>query len=169
LWGIETLSPPEVSSLAAIVAGVLLSTMGNSTAQAQTGRCVLLVVLFQYYIQVSYTHSLLYSAMTMGESITSCLVVLASNFCFSFRGLHQKLFRASSQGGAALIDDLNLQFRMQQVGVYVLLLPVLVLNAPGMIASVWELSSTVGLIKSGILLRYTSLALLNGMAFACYK
>jgi hypothetical protein len=80
-----------------------------------------------------------------------------------------KLFRASSQGGAALIDDLNLQFRMQQIGVYVLLLPVLVLNAPGMIASVWELSSTVGLIKSGILLRYTSLALLNGMAFACYK
>jgi drug/metabolite transporter (DMT)-like permease len=146
LWGIETLSPPEVSSLAAIVAGVLLSTMGNSTAQAQTG-----------------------SAMTMAESIKSCLVVLASNFCFSFRGLHQKLFRASSQGGAALIDDLNLQFRMQQIGVYVLLLPVLVLNAPGMIASVWELSSTVGLIKSGILLRYTSLALLNGMAFACYN
>lgn len=34
LWGIETLSPPEVSSLAAIVTGVLLSTIGNSSEQS---------------------------------------------------------------------------------------------------------------------------------------
>lgn len=105
----------------------------------------------------------------MAESISSCLVVMASNFCFSFRGLHQKLFRASSQGSATQVDDLNLQFRMQQMGVYALLLPVLVLNVPGMIRSVWELSRTVGLIKSGILLRYLSLALVNGTAFTSYK
>jgi hypothetical protein len=94
---------------------------------------------------------------------------MASNLCFSFRGLHQKLFRASSHGSVAQIDDLNLQFRMQQVGVYALVLPVLVLNLPGMIASVWEVSRTVGLIQSGILLRYLSLALVNGLAFTSYK
>ena len=41
LWGIETLSPPEVTSLAAIVTGVLLSTLGNSTSSTP-GRFVLL-------------------------------------------------------------------------------------------------------------------------------
>lgn len=105
----------------------------------------------------------------MAESIKSCLVVMASNLCFSFRGLHQKLFRASSQGNASQVDDLNLQFRMQQIGVYALIVPVLILNAPGMIRSVWDLSTTVGLIKSGILLRYLSLALINGTAFTSYK
>lgn len=38
LWGIETLSSQEVSSLAAIVTGVLLSTVGNS--QGELSRCV---------------------------------------------------------------------------------------------------------------------------------
>lgn len=69
----------------------------------------------------------------------------------------------------AQVDDLNLQFRMQQIGVYALLGPVLLLNLSGMIRSVWELYRTVGLIQSGILVRYLSLALVNGMAFTTYK
>ena len=39
LWGIETLSSQEVTSLTAIVTGVLLSTYGNSKVEAST-RCV---------------------------------------------------------------------------------------------------------------------------------
>lgn len=34
LWGIETLSPPEVTSLTAIVTGVLLSTIGNARGES---------------------------------------------------------------------------------------------------------------------------------------
>ena len=109
------------------------------------------------------------SPLSFRESMYSCFVVMASNLCFSFRGLHQKLFRASSQGSVTQVDDLNLQFRMQQIGVFVLLLPVLVLNVPGMIRSVWELTRTVGLMRSGILLRYVTLALVNGFAFTSYK
>ena len=129
---------------------------------------LLVLVTHIKYSQIHDTHTI-HSAMTLAESIRSCSVVMASNLCFSFRGLHQKLFRASSQGNVAQVDDLNLQFRMQQIGVYALLGPVLLLNVPSMITSVWELSRTVGLIKSGILLRYVSLALVNGMAFTCYK
>lgn len=109
------------------------------------------------------------SLLSFRESMYSCVVVMASNLCFSFRGLHQKLFRASSQGSVTQVDDLNLQLRMQQVGVAALLLPVLVWNVPGMVRSVWQLSRTVGLIQSGIVLRYVSVALVNGLAFTSYK
>jgi hypothetical protein len=58
---------------------------------------------------------------------------------------------------------------MQQIGVYALLIPVLLWNAPGILATVWNLHQTVGLIKSGILLRYATLAVVNGLAFTSYK
>jgi hypothetical protein len=38
-----------------------------------------------------------------------------------------------------------------------------------MVSSVWELSSKVGLVQSGILVRYAALALVNGIAFTSYK
>lgn len=94
---------------------------------------------------------------------------MSANLCFSFRGLHQKLFRASSQGNASEVDDLNLQYRMQQIGVYALLVPAILWDAPGIMASVWDLYQTVGLIQSGVLLRYLTLAFVNGLAFTSYK
>jgi hypothetical protein len=110
-----------------------------------------------------------YSASSFAESFQTCLLVMSANLCFSFRGLHQKLFRASSQGNASEVDDLNLQYRMQQIGVYALLVPAMLWDAPGIMASVWDLYQTVGLIQSGVLLRYLTLALVNGLAFTSYK
>ena len=109
------------------------------------------------------------SSSSFAESFQTCLLVMTANLCFSFRGLHQKLFRASSQGNASEVDDLNLQYRMQQIGVYTLLFPVMLWNAPGIMSSVWDLYQTVGLIQSGVLLRYVILALVNGLAFTSYK
>ena len=41
---------------------------------------------------------------------------MVANLCFSFRGLHQKLLRGTHQGTKEEMDDVNLQYRMQQIG-----------------------------------------------------
>ena len=149
MWRIETLSSPEVLSLGCIVAGVLISTFAHSTTQAADS-------------SESVGASLLLS-------LKSCMVVMASNLCFSFRGLYQKLFRASPEGSAQVIDDLNLQLRMQQIGVMLLLVPVIIFDLPGILSYLWALTFEVGLLRSGVLFRYLGLALINGIAFTSYK
>jgi hypothetical protein len=103
-------------------------------------------------------------ATSLRESVKSCLVVILSNLCFSFRGLHQKLFRATTQGNKSNFDDLNLQYRMQQIGVGLLILPVLL----------WDTRSLLSLIFSSGRspadgLRLLGLSVVNGFAFTSYK
>lgn len=148
LWRIEALTQPEVFSLGSIVTGVLISTLAHSASQSSNADSVGASIL---------------------QSIQSCAIVMAANLCFSFRGLYQKLFRASPEGSVGVIDDLNLQFRMQQIGVLLLAIPVFVFDVPGISSYLWKLSSEVGLIRSGVLFRYLGLALINGMAFASYN
>jgi len=147
LWRIEILSSPEVFSLGSIVTGVLISTLahGSSTASPDS------------------------VGLSLVQSLQSCMVVMTSNLCFSFRGLYQKLFRASPEGSPQAIDDMNLQLRMQQIGVLLLAVPVVMFDLPTMSSKVWLLSSEVGLIRSGVLIRYLALSILNGIAFTSYK
>jgi drug/metabolite transporter (DMT)-like permease len=146
-WGIEFLGKPEVMSLGAIVTGVLLSTLGNHHGESSAA-----------------------GSKTLQESIQCCMIVMASNLCFSFRGLHQKLLRATDEGNSHVLDDLNLQYRMQQMGVYILVLPVLFVDGPGIFQHLWEIhKSDQGFIMSGLLVRYIFLAVLNGCAFASYN
>ncbi|CAB9522847.1 Phosphoenolpyruvate/phosphate translocator [Seminavis robusta] len=141
MWGIEVLSGPEMLSLGSIVAGVLISTLAHSSAAAQGTDA---------------------GASSMMQSLQSCLVVMTANLCFSFRGLYQKLFRASPEGSAAVIDDLNLQFRMQQIGVMLLIGPVIMLDLRELLGHIWE-------VRSGIAIQYVALALVNGIAFTTYN
>lgn len=137
-WGIEVLSCEEVASLLTIVAGVLLSTLGNSSGGT--------------------------TAVPLSLSVRSSMTVMVANLCFSFRGLHQKLFRALPNGGKGAFDDLNLQFRMQIIGIGLLIVPVLIWDSRTLFSLLWnqpyDLSTT---------LEFVSLALLNGCAFASYK
>lgn len=142
LWGIEVLSKQEIISLGAIVAGVLLSTIGNEGDSTKS---------------------------SVSESIRACLIVMASNLCFSFRGLYQKLLRATPEGSEPALDDLNLQFRMQQIGVSLLIIPVVVFELPSILRSIWALSTEHGLLASGVIWRYIGLALINGFAFTSYN
>jgi drug/metabolite transporter (DMT)-like permease len=142
-WGIETLSNQETASLLCIVTGVLLSTLGSSNSSSTGGG--------------------------FAASLRSCWVVMTANLFFSFRGLQQKLFRASPHGTTQMVDDLNLQYRMQQLGVAILLMPVMVFEMPSLLNRVWTLSVHIGLLRSGMLQRYIGLALVNGFAFASYK
>jgi hypothetical protein len=89
-------------------------------------------------------------------------IVMISNLCFSFRGLHQKLFRASPQGKASSVNDLNLQFRMQQIGVLLLIGPAVFGNG------IWVIRKS-SMSDMGTILQYASLALVNGIAFTSYN
>lgn len=143
-WGLEVLTGMEVSSLLSIVVGVLLSTFGHAQPSSSST-----------------------SSSTLWDSFLSCAVVMTSNLCFSFRGLFQKLFRANH--AAHVVDDLNLQFRMQQLGVWLLVVPCLLWDGPSAFRHVYHATTRVGLFSSGLLLRYIGLSVVNGFAFTSYK
>ena len=129
LWGIEQLSRPEVLSLGTIVAGVLLSTYGHQSSSSS-------------------------EQSSLWNSLQICGIVLTANLCFSFRGLHQKLLRASTT--TTHVDDLNLQYRMQQIGTLLLLGPTVVWHG----RFVWSLHTIDD---------YWLLSLVNGCAFCSYN
>lgn len=146
-WRIESLSSSEVGSLGSIVTGVLISTLAHGSAKGGGGA----------------------ASATLVQSLQSVMVVMTANLCFSFRGLYQKLFRATPEGSSAVIDDFNLQLRMQQIGFLLLVVPVIILDLPGIFSTVWQMSSEVGLLGSGIMFRYLALSIINGMAFTSYN
>ena len=154
-WGLEILNRQEVTSLALIVCGVVLSTMGNQTSPATT------------------TDDNISSEPEgwglAAASLLSCTIVMASNLCFSFRGLFQKLFQANKSSQNIHMDDLNLQYRMQQMGVLVFMVPAVLWEGPAVLGHIYQVSSHIGLIQSGILFRYVGLATANAVAFASYK
>ena len=154
VWnGIETLSQPEMASLLAIVCGVVLSTMGNTTAPGQS----------------SGSSSITGTQSAFAQSIQACIIVMIANLSFSFRGLYQKLFRATPEGSTQVVDDLNLQMRMQQIGVGLLIGPVLLYEMGAILIHLGSLHSTHGLWKSGVSTHYLTLSLVNGFAFTCYN
>jgi drug/metabolite transporter (DMT)-like permease len=155
--GIETITLQQQASLGTIVAGVLLSTLGHGGSSA--------------------------SSQSLYESVLACFIVMASNLFFSFRGLYQKLFRRHATAQA--LDDLNLQFRMQWIGVLLLIIPTLLFD---FVPSLWYGTSAIPLADAvprtlaerhdaantdsspfTLLLRYCLLSLLNGCAFTSYN
>jgi len=140
LWGIEVLSIPEAASLGTIVIGVLLSTLGNSSSGDVT------------------------ATSTLSKSLQSCAIVMLANICFSFRGLHQKLFR--NVYPKIPFDDLNLQFRMQQMGMMMLIAPVLIWDGRRILTSLWVYNQRPTLEYSLYLL---GLSVVNGFSFTIYN
>ncbi|KAL3775123.1 hypothetical protein ACHAWO_001946 [Cyclotella atomus] len=135
-WGIEQLSKEEIGGLSGIVVGVIMSTVGQHAPKAETNN--------------------------RQSTSMAFFIVMISNLCFSFRGLHQKLFRASPQGKASSVNDLNLQFRMQQIGV-------LLLIGPSVLGyGMWFVHIPITF-NTGKILQYVPLALVNGIAFTSYN
>jgi Triose-phosphate Transporter family len=166
-WGIEFLSYEECVSLGTIVAGVVLSTLGNSAGGAGHHHGINHHhILHEHAAAAPTAHH-----MGFVQSTRACLIVVASNLCFSFRGLYQKLFRATPEGSAQVVDDLNLQYRMQQIGTAILIVPALIWDMPTILRHIILASRHAdgGLFRSGILLRYIYMSLLNGFAFTSYN
>jgi len=139
-YKLEQLGREEVASLGGIVVGVAMSTLGHRSSHGKLSR------------GNDWTSS--------PNLLRNSLVVLAANLCFSFRGLHQKLFRRAPQGSPSLVDDLNIQLRMQQIGVLLLIAPTLFLNG---------IELSMNLRDIGSILQYCLLALVNGVAFTSYN
>ncbi|KAL3919647.1 MAG: hypothetical protein SGILL_003653 [Bacillariaceae sp.] len=167
-WGIDTMTSLEVVGLAGIITGTLLSTSASSSSSSH--------------------HSA--NSQSMTALLMACGIVITSNLCFSLRGLYQKLFRRATVAAVAnnksgknelnlttqqqtqtpQLDDLNLQFRMQQTGVCMLVIPTLLWHGPsllGHILRVADVLSTRQFLK--VLLRYFLLATVNGLAFSSYN
>ena len=136
LWQIEILGRPEITSLGTIVVGVAFSTLGNGSSTKTA------------------------ASSTFQDSLYTCLVVFIANLCFSFRGLYQKLFRASG----LVLDDLNLQFRMQQVGVFLLVVPVLLREGSSVLSYWWHHGS-----HGAALGHFLLLSVVNGLCFTGYN
>ncbi|CAJ1932404.1 unnamed protein product [Cylindrotheca closterium] len=149
-WGLELLNRKEVTSLALIVCGVVLSTLGNSPSSTTTDE------------------NNEDGGLGMTASLVSCAIVMISNLCFSFRGLFQKLFQKKSNQ-SFLMDDLNLQYRMQQMGVLVFGIPAILWEGRSILQHIYQVSLHVGLMQSGVLVHYVGLATVNAMAFASYN
>uniref|UniRef100_A0A7S3PYE9 Sugar phosphate transporter domain-containing protein n=1 Tax=Chaetoceros debilis TaxID=122233 RepID=A0A7S3PYE9_9STRA len=141
LWGLEFLTKEEVWSLVGICVGVVISTFGHS----QTSE----------------------NAATLTQSFLSSGVVMGSNLSFSFRGLYQKLFRSSPNGNPKIIDDLNLQYRIHQVGISILLLPLLAWEAKSLFSRWFTTSHSAAF--GGHLWNYIALSILNGFSFTHYN
>jgi hypothetical protein len=139
----------EGSSLLGICSGVVISTLGKSGPVDQSG-------------------SAAFSLSTLYESILSSGIVLVSNLCFSFRGLYQKFFRASPIGTSGTMDDLNLQYRMQQVGITMLVIPLLFCDLPKVIRYLITPRDD-DIPEDRGYMRYLLLSVLNGFAFTHYK
>lgn len=95
-YGVDTVSLDEGISLLGIVSGVLISTLGSYLVQSQNTS--------------TYIES---TSPSIVSSLSSCCIVMVSNLCFSFRGVHQKLLRSTNSGSSQMMDDVNLQFRIQ--------------------------------------------------------
>ena len=142
-WGqIEVLGQPEMMSLATIVVGVALSTLGNDGTSGGSSATTITTSTLSPSLQAS---------------LETCAVVFCANLCFSFRGLYQKLFRASG----FVLDDLNLQYRMQQVGVGLLVIPALLWEGPAVLQYWWHHHDTAP--------RFLVLSIVNGLCFTGYN
>lgn len=97
IWGIERPGRMEVLSLMGILGGVVLSTLGHRGEEAGGGGDLGSVVGGAAKVRQSPSYRS--SSSSSSSSLpTVCLIVMAVNLCFSFRGLYQKLFRSTPSG-----------------------------------------------------------------------
>jgi EamA-like transporter family. len=150
LWKLETLSAKESYSLLGICVGVVISTVGNTKGANIDG-------------VGGIQQSLL-------QSFRSSAIVMGSNICFSFRGLYQKLFRASPMGRPSVVNDVCMQYLIHHIGVMVMAVFVVVLDAFPLVMRWYEMMlSTDGVLSSNQIMPFVALSLVNGLAFTHYK
>jgi len=152
LWGIEGLSRQELFSLLGMCTGVVVSTVGNALLATSTSSTM----------KVLSPGS---PSSALSDSFLSTSIVLVSNLCFSFRGLFQKLLRSYPEGSLAILDDIHLQLRIQQIGFVLFLGPIIIVERKQILGKFIYL---MGLSDSSSF-QYIGLSIINGIAFASYK
>ena len=183
-YGLERLTTMEISSLGGIITGMLVSTLASSSSPSPSSSS-------SSSSNIATNHSLLLAA----------IIVMASNLCFSLRGLYQKIYQRAidatiksidttdtnhsslsavisssypspsfSSSSMSKLDDLNLQFRMQQIGVTIFLVPTLLKDGPRLFFHLIQVTTHLDTIElTTVILRYVALSVVNGLAFSSYK
>ena len=143
VWRIDHLFPQEGCALLVLILGVLMSTYDNAHSENSSS-----------------------PALTTEEpetslelSVRTALTVMVANLCFAFRALCQKRYRANTE--LLQLNDVNLLFRLQQIGAVTLLLPSFIAHG-GIILHAVTMSTEVKL-------RYVTLAFANAACFAVYN
>lgn len=148
LWGIEQLSLKEATSLVGIILGVVISTLGNAHGAIETKD--------------------LHSTVSLAQSFYQSGIVMSGNLCFSFRGLYQKLFRSCPNGNKDMMDDVNLQYRFHQIGIAVLIIPLLLYEFPSVVRY-WLGYDSERHSVGPSLWTYCGLSIVNAFAFTHYN
>lgn len=141
LWKVDRLSTPEAGSLSMLVAGVLLSTWGNSTDNERA-------------VSDNSENTKLF------ESIQTATLALSANVFFGFRAINQKKYRSTTHETQQM-DDVNFMCRMLQVGATFLLLPLLLLHYDTIGEALDATSDSQ--------FTYLGLALVNSFSYVTYK
>jgi drug/metabolite transporter (DMT)-like permease len=97
IWKVDRLGSAEACNLVLLIAGMFLSTVGNSQSEGN-------------------------SQQSVNDSVFTAVIVVTANICFAFRALSQKMYR---QAAIDAMDDASLLCRMQQIGSVILFFPAL--------------------------------------------
>lgn len=138
--GVDTLGAAEGASLFLLVAGVLLSTWGNSKSNTA------------YEDEPTQAE--------MWESLRTVAIVTTANVCFAFRAMNQKRYRVKTNELQQL-DDVNLFCRMCQTGATFLALPLVLIHWIDFRVA-WNQSAELQW-------TYLGLALVNSFSYVTYK
>lgn len=153
IWRIDQLQLKEGMALLVLISGVLLATFDNAeTHEKYSHKNASMHTLKAYNDQPE--KALAYLAFR------TALTVMIANICFAFRALSQKKYRANKM--LRQLNDVNLLYRMQQMGAVALVVPSLVAH--------WSIVFDSVLLEStSRQLHYLMLAAINSSAFACYN
>jgi len=151
LWKLETMSLEESYSLLGICVGVIMSTVGNANGGAKINESIV-------------------GGSALMQSLRSSVIVMGSNICFSFRGLYQKLFRASPIGRPHVVNDIYMQYLIHKIGVVVMVVLVVWLDFSSLIPMWYESIMVGGILSSSQqMVSFLLLSLVNGLAFTHYN
>lgn len=141
-WRIDQLRPKEACALLVLISGVLLSTYDNAKTELRS---------------LATTDEESKSALEL--SMRTALTVMVANLCFAFRALCQKRYRANTD--LFQLNDVNLLFRLQQIGGTTLLLPSVLVHG-GILIHALRLPTSMKL-------QYLGLAFVNAACFVVYN
>jgi len=156
VWKVDRLkSRGELISLVLLVAGLLLSTWGNSQVTPNHDE------------EEASPQTTEPSSTALLDSVRSLAVVLTANICFAFRAMTQKLYKRSTRKNsssptAVSLNDPNMLCRMQQIGWLSLLVPVVVVYCP----TIWDALFEPAIEDN---LNYVKLSMVNAAAYSTYK
>jgi drug/metabolite transporter (DMT)-like permease len=143
LWKVDGLGGTEAASLSLLIAGVLMSTWGNSTTETDASK----------------SNS---DDKKFYESVSTAVIAMCANLFFAFRAMNQKKYRTITNESLQM-DDINFLGRLCQVGA-IFLIPMLLLSG-----NTWTTLLEAWGAPGEVQLNYFGLSAINAFSYVTYK